>query len=593
MAKKQCHVKRTWKTTRATLPAMILLAMPGILKSQQLDNLKGQQPVTLSGFVSTNQVLNSQPADTGNKLTYSGYYTGSLNFNIYGASVPLTFIYSNRQGNFTHPFNQYGMHPSYKWASGHIGYASMNFSPYTLNGHLFLGVGAEIDPPGPFRASAMYGRLKKAVEYDSLNPGQPPAYRRMGYALKVGLAKESGYIDIVLFGASDKAGGIGTLPESLQIMPQENTAFSVSVGKQIAKKLDLKAEYGNSFLTTDSRAVKNGEGRGFLQPATWFMPAKQTSTSRDALKANLTYQETRWSLGLGYERVDPGYATLGAYYFTNNMENMTLNFTANFLENKINISGNGGVQRDNLDKGKLNNTRRHVGSGTINVVPNEKLNATLSYSNFQSYTNARSTFDYINQSGPYENWDTLNYRQISQNINLNTSYQLGGNEKRRQSVATALTWQSSDDNGQADSTGAGTRFYNANASYVIAFVPSSFNISTSVNYNRNEVPETMSTTWGPSVTLSKQFFDKTLRATLTCSYNTSTTGGENTGEIYNIRLGCGHAIKKKHKLNLGALYQIRHTARRRETYTATFGYSYNFNIIKPKGQQGQTGSPTP
>ncbi len=552
------------------------------LNGQQLDNLKARQPVTLSGFVSTNQVLNSQPTDSSATITYSGYYTGSLNFNIYGVSVPLTFIYSNNQGNFTHPFNQYGMHPSYKWIKGHIGYASMTFSQYTLSGHLFLGAGVEVDPPGPVRASVMYGRLRKATEYDPTNAQQVPSFKRMGHGIKFGLESDGGYVDFVFFGAKDQLSSI-YFTDSMNVLPQANTAVSVLFGKTIAQKLSFSAELANSCLTSDTRAGESSGGKSFSQPASWFMPAKLTSVSRNAIKATLAYKLSHWSIGAGYERADPDYATLGAYYFTNNLENITLNFTLNLLQNKINLSANGGLQRDNLDGSKLNNNVRYVGSGNLNIVPGERLNLGLAYSNFQSYTNVRSTFDYINETSPYENWDTLNYRQISQNINLNASYQLASNEKNRQSATANLTYQGSDDQ-QADSISGNSRFYNVNTAYVYALVPIDLNITASLNFNQTEVTQAITRTWGPSLTVSKMFLDKTLRSTLSASYNTTSTNSERTGEIYNVRLGGSYIIKKKHNLNLNLLYQYRNSANRNyTTYTVTFGYVYNFSLIRDKG----------
>lgn len=550
--------------------------------AQQLDNIKSQQPITLGGFVSTNQVVNSQPADSGGIITYTGFYTGSLNFNIYGISIPLTFIYSNNQGDFSHPFNQYGIHPSYKWVHGHIGYASMTFSPYTLNGHLFLGAGFDIDPPGIIRASVMCGQLKKSVEYDTNNIQQLPSYKRLGYGVKIGLAGESDYIDFVIFGASDKIGSIDTIPTTLEILPQENTAFSISAGKKIGKRLSITAEYANSFLTYDSRSEYGGDTRTFLQPATWLMPSRLTSTSKEAIKANFTYQVALWSMGVRYEKVDPDYATLGAYYFTNNMENMTLNFSVNFFESKLSFNGNGGLQRDNLDNSKMNNNRRYVGSGNVNLVPSEKLNFNLSYSNFLSYTNVRSTFDYINETSPYENWDTLNYRQISQNTNLNTSYQILSNEQNRQSFTANLTYQVSD-NEQSGNSVDKSRFYNVNTAYIMAFVPLNLNISLSCNYNQNEVPDAGTKTFGPSITISKMFFEKTLRSSLTGSYNNSKTNGISTGDVINFRMGGAYILKQKHNLNLNFLYQMRKSkSRDLYTYSLSFGYVYNFNVIGKK-----------
>ncbi len=131
------------------------------LHSQQLENLKDQQALTLGGYVSASQVLTGQSSDTSSLYTYNAYYTGSLNLSIYGISVPLTFIYSKQKGSFSHPFNQFGLHPSYKWVKAHVGYSGMSFSPYTLNGHLFMGAGLEADPPGLLRTAAFYGVLRR------------------------------------------------------------------------------------------------------------------------------------------------------------------------------------------------------------------------------------------------------------------------------------------------------------------------------------------------------------------------------------------------------------------------------------------------
>lgn len=124
---------------------------------------------------------------------YSYFLSGNLNFDLYGWSVPLSFTYSNQNLGYQQPFNQYGIHPTYKWATLHLGYSSMNFSPYTLSGHVFKGIGVELRPEGKFSYSAMYGRLQRAVELDTLidlsdtQQSAQPAFRRMGYGFKVKL----------------------------------------------------------------------------------------------------------------------------------------------------------------------------------------------------------------------------------------------------------------------------------------------------------------------------------------------------------------------------------------------------------------------
>lgn len=558
------------------------------INAQQLDNIKDQQPLTINGFVSTNQVLNTQPTDSGNITSYNAYYTGTLNFNVYGINTPLTFIYTNQQGNFSHPFNQYALHPSYKWVKAHIGYASMSFSPYTLSNHIFCGVGVEASPPGIFRASAMYGRLKRAIDYDSLQIGNTPAYHRVGYALKLGVVKESDKLEMTIFKAKDNPNSIVGLPDNLELLPEENTALSLSGGKRIGKTLMIQAEIATSSLTTDLRTPEHSESNTLLRPASWFMPMRESTINRNAYKANISHNRNNYSIGATYEKIDPEYRTLGAYYFTNNLENITLNGSLNLLESKLALSANGGLQRDNLDNTKLNNNIRYVGSGNANYTPGEKLNLNVSYSNFTSYTNVRSTFDYINETDPYENYDTLNFRQISQNTNLNTSYQLSSDEKKKQNLNLNLIWQVSDNTQGQDGTDK-TNFYNGGLTYIISFVPVELNISTSLNYNRNETGEATTNTGGLVFSVSKVFFEKTLRSNLTTSYNISSSENMPGSNTFNLRMGLVYTLLKQHNINLNLLYQRRDNSQRiHHNYNLTFGYAYNFSIIGKKEQVKST-----
>ncbi|MCG8697105.1 MAG: hypothetical protein MI922_03555 [Bacteroidales bacterium] len=571
----------------------VILLVSTYTHAQQLDNLKEQQPVTINGFISTNQVLNTQPTDSTTEFVYNGFYTGSLNFNFYGINTPFTFVYSNHQGNFTHPFNQYGLHPSWKWVKGHIGYASMNFTPYTLSGHLFYGAGVELTPPGIFRFSAMYGRLKKEVEYDSTEASLVPAYKRMGYAVKTGVEKDGDFVHITLFRAYDKENSIKPLPAEMELAPQENSVMSVTFNKILFKKLTFNGEYASSYMTTDSQTEVDAGGSGIMKPPTWFMPVRTSTINRNALKAGIAYNHERFSVGAGYERIDPEYATLGSYYFNNNFENATLNLSANFFQNKVSISGNGGLQRDNIDQSKLNNNVRFVGSGNVSTTPNERISFNLSYSNFLSYTNTRSTFDYINETDPLENWDTLNYRQVSQTIGGNGSFQLSGNEQRRQSLSMNLTYQTSNDQ-QGTDTNSISVFYNANTSYILSLVPLDMNISASVNFNRNETPQAGSYTVGPSLNVSKLFLKKTLRTNLSGAYNIAHSDVGSNAQTFNIRVGTAYTIKKQHNLNLNYLFQHRSNAsNNNQVHNFTFGYVYNFSLIKNKqNNNNETNDPT-
>jgi hypothetical protein len=191
--------------------AILILSIFAISRSfsQNIELIGKENPFKINGGISLNQVGYISSDSISQRDPYSYYISGSLNLNTYGWNVPVTFSYSNQQTTYTQLFNQYSMHPYYKWIRLLLGYTSMSFSPYTLNGHLFLGAGMELTPPkSPFTFSAMYGRLKKAVAYDStlVNP-LPPDFERWGYGMKGGYKFDTAdlvkiHIEIMVFHAT-------------------------------------------------------------------------------------------------------------------------------------------------------------------------------------------------------------------------------------------------------------------------------------------------------------------------------------------------------------------------------------------------------
>jgi hypothetical protein len=126
------------KSGKCILFVLLLFGTKSFLPAQENENLQHIQPLTLGGYFSTSLVFTQQPADSTNLHDSNGYYTGSLNFTFFGIRATFTFIYSNQEGEFSYPFNQFGLHPSYKWLKTHMGFTFMNLYPYTMNHHLFF-----------------------------------------------------------------------------------------------------------------------------------------------------------------------------------------------------------------------------------------------------------------------------------------------------------------------------------------------------------------------------------------------------------------------------------------------------------------------
>ena len=178
------------------------------------------------------------------------------------------------------------------------------------------------------------------------------------------------------------------------------------------------------------------------------------------------------TIGIGYERIDPDYATLGAYYFNNDYENITLQYARPFLKDKVTLALTWGAQRDDLNNTQQQASRRLVSSANVTYTPNERLNASLAYSNFQTYLNIRSQFDYINGQTPYDNLDTLDFTQLSQNLSVSTNYRFGKTETNRHQLNTSLSYQeAADKQGDIVRPGKLSRFYNLNTGYSWERIP--------------------------------------------------------------------------------------------------------------------------
>lgn len=561
--------------------AVALSFMASMIYAQQVDlNNLGktfeQKPVKVGGGVSASTVF-YDGNDGQNRQPFTYFLSGNVNVNFFNqVNLPFSFNFTNLGSSYGYPTlpNRLSVHPMYKWITGHIGDVAMSFSPYTLNGHMFTGVGVDLAPPGSVKVSVMYGRLQRAVEYDTANTTIPASYERKGLGAKIRYDKEDHYLGMSFLSAKDDPTSLKWQPDSLNILPQSNAAFSWEAGIKIMENLNLSGEYGLSYLTRDVRSPK--EGSSLVDKAL----ANRTSThAYSAFKAEINYQLFKNTIGVGYERVDPEYKTLGAYFFNNDYENITLRYARPFLKDQITMALSWGVQRDDLDNNKEQSSKRFVSSANVNYTPNEKFNASLSYSSFQTYMNIRSQFDYINGQSPYDNLDTLDFTQLSQNLALNTLYNFGKNESRRQNVNVNLSFQeAADKQGDIIKPGALSQFYNLSTVYGLLLVPEAIHFNVALNTTFNHVGGEEFLIIGPTLGVKAKVFKKRLTTGLSSSYNASYASGEPQGRVLNLRCNVAYVFWKKHNLTLNTIWQNRELVNKPDTQaiTATAVYAYSF-----------------
>ncbi|MBP4137456.1 porin family protein [Flavobacterium geliluteum] len=504
--------------------------------------------------------------------------SGNLNISAFNFSVPLFYSITNQGNNlgYTAPFdfNRLSIMPKYKWVKAYIGNVSMTFSPYTLSGFPFKGVGLELTPKSPFKITLMGGQLLKAVSEENASGGTP-VYQRFGYGAKIGFDQPQYKIGWIGFYAKDDVNSL-TLIDDKGVTPKQNFVNSLIFSTSLIKNLNLNVEYALSVLTDDTR-VKKLPGGNFRDK---LFSSKESTSFMNALNVNFDYNIQKSIVGVTYERIDPNYNTLGALYFNNDLENIALRFARPFYQDKIMISTSLGYQRDDLAKAKKQDTKRVVGSINLNYRVTDQLNITGSYSNFSTYTNKKlDQFELINNPNVVQS-DTLDYRQLSQNANVNMSYSFGKKRNQNLNFNYSIAGQANEQGGVIR-RGQASTVQNYNLAHSVNFIATKIALNSSLNYTSNEVAQNNNSSVGASVGASKKLFKDKLNTNFGVLYNNS-QGNNNSSSVFGLKFNNSYMLLEKHNFNMSIISMFRSSsnAQKFNDLTATLNYSYSIDKIK-------------
>jgi len=525
-----------------TVIVLLGLLCPLISSAQNFSDLNKKNVFKFSGSFNLDLGYYEAFGIDPRRDRFSYLLGGNVNPQVAGIDVPLSATYSQQETTFLQPFNQVGFSPSYKWITAHGGFRSLTYSSLTLSGHTFLGGGVDLKIPdikGPFKYtfSAMYGRFRRPIEpLEAAENSVSPAFRRMGYAFKLGLQmkkKSKNKIDLILFRGYDVENSIEAPLSEQNVKPEDNLVLGLNGQVGLLKALTLKWEYATSALSRDSRVTEEGKPAHIFNLTNGLIRTNATTQYKDAIKTDLSYTHKKFTVGVKYNRISPDYRTLGAYFFQNDLEDLTLNAATSFFEGKGNLAASFGIQRNNLEGQQNTAQNRTISSLSWNHALNEKLTYNLSYSNFSSALVVVQ--DILS--------DSLNLYQLSTNYSAGVNYGFGGDK-----VIHRIGLQGGHQIGNARDeyfiSETNTKFYNAGLNYQMAFVKTGINVQVGINFTANQTAMMNTTNLGPSLSVGKKFFDKKLNARYMFSY---IQAGE-TANVFNNRISGNYKISKKHKV---------------------------------------------
>lgn len=524
------------------------------LFSQNLDKIGSGEMIKVSGGLAFNTITYfSDGIVNPSREPFTWFATGNVNVSILDVSLPFTYTYSNQGGKYTQPFNRTSLNPSYKWVKSQIGLTSMSFSPYTLSGHLFLGAGVDLTP-GKWKISLMAGRLVKEVEYNSVDDNlNSIAYRRFGYGLKCGYDNKGFGGSITFFKAQDNPVSLSYIPLNTSVKPQDNFVVSIAGKATIVKNLFLEMEYAISALTQNRNDVSESSNTAKLSFLNPLISGNSTTDFFQAYKTSIKYQMKWMNLAVNYEHIDPGYKTLGGYYFNNDLDNITFAPSFSLLKKKLNIGANTGFQRNNLGGDKSATTSRWVVSINASFVPNAKIMLNGTYSNFSTFTKNRPATDPFYFAAA----DTMNFFQLTQSASAMTSYNFGKGENKNVVQLMYNFQESSSLSGNITNAGAfgtgvesslqgiPTQIHAANLAYSKQFKAISASLTFATNINRTFMLDQINTFLGPTINFQKSLFQKKSSLSLGSTYNRQYNNSTLMSNVFNHRVAFTYTPKFK------------------------------------------------
>jgi hypothetical protein len=461
--------------------AILLVILGYSVKSQNLETIKNAKPFQYHGTIQASGGGYTAIGIENRRNPYIWSLSGNPTFYLYDIEIPFSFLISEQNRSFRQPFNQFGLSPTWKWITLHGGYRNLTYSNYTLNGHTFLGVGLDLNPKW-FRFSAMYGRFQKAIEEDTtdiannLSQYTYPAYKRKGFATKIGFGKENNFVDLVFTKIWDDSTSLTKKPEKEKILPGNNSTIGIVAQTTFLKNFTWNLDAAMSALTKDITSSPYDLDDVLMgKIAKILVPGKLSTVVSYALETSLRYNSKPATVVAKYQRIAPEYESFGMYFIQSDLERVTIAPSFRMFKNKLNLGGSYGFQRDNLKNNKLAATKRMIGSANVNYNASQKFGVTFNYSNFGT----------TQSPGTKSLNDTTKINQISHSVMLVPRITLMKDNSLMHNIILMAAYQNLNDRNKLNSTNFEMKNTNINLNYMIGLLPQKVNLNVGVNTNYN------------------------------------------------------------------------------------------------------------
>ncbi|HFA49083.1 MAG TPA: hypothetical protein ENJ95_08705 [Bacteroidetes bacterium] len=511
----------------------------------------GQRPaVGISGSLSVGGYFYEANGTVNRQAPYGYSINAHSTVNLKGLQIPFSVIFNEQGRRFEQPFNRFGLSPAWKWGKLHLGYRNLSFSPFILAGQTMYMAGLELTP-GKLRFAALRGRMNDAVGPDDPN-FRSARFKRNALVLKLGGGTEKTHFDFIFMKGKDDLSSLSHVPDSIQnaTPAEENSLFGIQWRQPMFKgKLVYKLDAAASTFTENIRfdPIDFSESFPTAHRMRFIIRPNGSTHVSYAGETSLRWQSRGFGLSAVYRRVMPEYRAMGVNYLLTDLEAITLNPSFTLARGKVVLGGSLGLQRNNLDDHRFENTGRTIGSVDLNVNPAPAFGFFAQYAN---YTVRQQVF-----KDEFTN-DSLLINQINHNVTFSPRFTVFKPNSTHTMLLT-LNYQVLDDQNKTTEQFADNDLVNAFLNYIINEPATGWNIRAGTNYFRFKSDLFLNTRMGGSLGATKRFGKSGFSLSGTAAF--SLTGQETLGEhkagtnlTFNGR--AEYAFSKKSSLSFQLFY---------------------------------------
>lgn len=446
----------------------------------------------------------------------------NMNFSLFGLQSGLTFAYSTDDNNLRQNMNTLSYNATWRWLTLQAGDVNSSLSAYGLSGTTIRG-GYIRAVPGDFLIELTGGRTQRAVNPSRQVGHRQPSYEQWAAAGKIGFEKSAGtYFHLSSFYAIDNVHSIQST--DLEIEPRENLTLTPDFRVRLFDgALTIGSEVTLSALTRNLNSkIISVDGTPVPAFITNIYKPRTSSRVNYAGSAEIGLTLDMMGLNMGFERVQPGFRSLGRSRVRDDQQKITINPSVQFLQDRINISSNISLGKDNLMGNRLQ-TQRNSNIGT---------NVQFNISDFVSVnTSYNLLLNSVTAEQADEEFPTADQNQVSHNISLQPSFTIS-TEDYIHNISVSGSYltitskfESSEPMPQDDYS---SEAINTNFSYSVT-LPAGLSLNSSVSYMINESGNATVNNTGMNLGASYAMFDSKLNLSLNTGLNRNSSEQEIPG----------------------------------------------------------------